>query len=63
MVEGNIMNCLECKKPFDCQTDIWLCDGCQDKFDLDRLWKMHDKNEIDALDFNENESVREKFRK
>ena len=63
MVEGNIMNCLECKKPFDCQTDIWLCDDCQDKFDLDKLWEMHDKNEIDALDFNERDSVMERFRK
>ncbi len=54
--------CLECDKEFSCERDIQLCDDCIDEFDLDKLWKMHDNNEIDALDFNRSESVRERFR-
>lgn len=54
--------CLECNKKFIQERDIQLCDNCVDKFDLDRLWKMHDNNELDALDFNENKSLREQFR-
>ena len=33
------------------------------KFDLGYLWNLHDNNVLDALDFNDNEVVREKFRK
>jgi len=54
--------CLECSKESYMERDIQLCDNCVDKFDLDKLWKMHDNNEIDALDFNESERVREQFR-
>lgn len=55
--------CLECGKKFMQDRDIQLCDDCVDLFDLDRLWKLHDENKIDALDFNEQKSVREQFRK
>jgi hypothetical protein len=41
--------CLECGKVFDQQTDIQLCDDCMPKFDIDRLWEMHDKKELDAM--------------
>lgn len=58
----NIANCLECKNAFEQERDIQLCDNCVDLFDLDRLWKLHDNNKLDALDFNENKSLREKFR-
>ena len=54
--------CLECKKLEHIDRDIQLCMGCIDKFDLDELWRLHDLNELDALDFNENKSLREKFR-
>lgn len=57
--------CLECKRFYvdENSRDIQLCDDCINKFDLDKLWAMHDKNELDALDFNESKSMREKFRK
>ena len=55
--------CLECKKPFNCETDIQLCDKCMKLFNLDKLWKLHDKGKLDALDFNESSKLREKFRK
>ena len=54
--------CLECGKQFIQDRDIQLCDNCVDKFDLDKLWKLHDANKLDALDFNENKSMRERFR-
>jgi len=54
--------CLECKRVFRCETDIWLCQKCMKLFDTDRLWAEHDNNKIDALDFNENKSIREKYR-
>ena len=60
---NNIAQCLECKKEFEQERDIQLCDNCIDKFDLERLWKEHDENKIDALDFNERASIREKYRK
>jgi hypothetical protein len=61
--EECVASCLECKKPFIQERDIQLCDRCVKLFDLDRLWKMHDSNKIDALDFNERKSIREKYRK
>ncbi len=61
-MEDNEATCLECKNKFLQERDIQLCDVCVDKFDLDKLWKLHDNNKIDALDFNEQASVREKFR-
>ena len=54
--------CLECKKDFYCDTDLQLCPKCMKKFDVDKLWKLHDKGELDALDFNERASIRERFR-
>ena len=63
MKEEDILSvCLECNKEFQRQTDIQLCDKCMDKFDLDRLWEQHDKNKLDALDFNESKTLMEQFR-
>ena len=61
-MENFYTNCVECGKRFHIERDIELCDNCLDKFDLERLWKLHDKNELDALDFNETKSFREQFR-
>lgn len=55
--------CLECKKEFEQDRDIQLCDDCVDKFDLDKLWMCHDERQLDALNFNESEKLREQFRK
>ena len=55
--------CVECDKWFELDRDIWLCEDCLKKFDLDKLWDLHDKNQLDALDFNESAKMREKFRK
>ncbi len=60
---GDIAICIECKNEFICSSDLQLCDKCIDKFDLDQLWKDHDNNKIDGLDFNERKSIREKYRK
>jgi len=58
----NIGFCLECKKEFSIQTDIQLCQDCMKLFDTDKLWKLHDNNKLDALDFNESKKFREQFR-
>lgn len=58
----NKATCLECKKEFVQERDIQLCDACINKFNLDKLWKDHDNNKIDALDFNESKKIREKYR-
>ena len=58
----NNCNCVNCNILFDCQTDIMLCEDCQALFDLDKLWLDHDNNLIDALDFNENENIRNKYK-
>lgn len=63
MEETNKAICVECKEVFDCDSDIQLCDKCIEKFDLERLWRQHDKGLICALDFNENEKFREKYKK
>jgi hypothetical protein len=55
--------CVNCEEVFYADRDICLCDSCCDLFDLDKLWKLHDKNKLDALDFNELKSMRDKFRK
>jgi len=60
--EMNRATCLECGKGFIQERDIQLCDVCVDFFDMEKLWDMHDRNELDALDFNENKSMRERFR-
>lgn len=56
--------CLECKKPIPphAEVDLQLCQECMALFDTDKLWKQHDNNEIDALDFNESSKIREKYR-
>lgn len=54
--------CLECKKKYNQDTDIDLCENCRDLFYLDWLWCLHDNNMLDALDFNESKSLRERFR-
>ena len=58
--------CVECGKveylDESALTDIALCDDCIPKFNLDELWEMHDANQIDALDFNESQEFRERFR-
>jgi hypothetical protein len=61
-LNDELCSCLECEKFFYQERDIELCDNCIDKFDLNKLWKMHDKNELDALDFNESKKFRERFR-
>jgi len=55
--------CLECGKRFEQDRDIQLCDKCMKLFDTDKLWDLHDRNIIDALDFNENRKMMENFRK
>ena len=54
--------CLECERIFRCETDIQLCQKCMKLFDTDKLWSDHDKNKIDALDFNESKKMRERYR-
>lgn len=61
-LNDELSRCLECEVWFKQDRDIQLCDKCVDKFDLDKLWKLHDTNQLDALDFNENKSIRERFR-
>ena len=62
-LNDELCSCLECREFFYQDRDIELCDKCIDKFDLDRLWKLHDENKLNALDFNENKKFREGFRK
>jgi len=59
----NTAICLECKNTFEQDRDIQLCDNCIELFDLDKIWKLHDLDKLDALDFNESQAFREKFRK
>lgn len=59
----NTAICLECKMEFEQERDIQLCDCCVLKFDLEQLWFLHDKDKLDALDFNESKTMRERFRK
>ena len=54
--------CVECRRLFIQERDIQLCDNCISKFDLDKLWNLHDQNKLDALDFNESMKLREQFR-
>jgi len=61
--EEDLSICLECKEKFKQERDLQICDNCINLFDSDKLWKLHDLNKLDALDFNENKSLREKFRK
>ena len=61
-LNDELSRCLECREFFRQERDTQLCDNCCKKFDLDKLWKLHDNNELDALDFNESEKLRERFR-
>lgn len=54
--------CLDCLEEMEIETDIKLCQKCMKNYDTERLWKDHDKNKIDALDFNESEQMRNKYR-
>ncbi len=55
-------DCLECSKKFIQERDLQVCDVCVKLFDLDKLWELHDLNELDALDFNESKEFRGRFR-
>jgi hypothetical protein len=57
-----LAECVECGEEFYQDKDLQICDECEKLFDTKKLWKLHDKNELDALDFNESKSFREKFR-
>lgn len=61
-LNDELSKCLECNSWFLQDRDIQLCDNCVGKFDLDKLWKMHDNNLLDALDFNEHDLFRKRFR-
>ena len=61
-LNDELSKCYECGKFFYQERDIQLCDNCVNKFDLNRLWALHDKGKLDALDFNENKKLREQFR-
>ena len=54
--------CLECGRYEERDRDIQLCMAGCEKFDLEELWRLHNLNELDALDFNESKSFRERFR-
>lgn len=60
--EENKAICLECNKEFLQDRDLQICDDCINLFDSDELWRLHDLNKLDALDFNENRNLRERFR-
>ena len=55
--------CLDCLEEMEIETDIQLCQECMKNYDVDKLWDMHDNNELDALDFNESPQMRQHFRK
>jgi len=57
--------CLDCNNliPTELEVDIQLCPNCMKNYNVDKLWDMHDKEELNALDFNENKEMREKFRR
>lgn len=58
------MNCLDCGKslPEEAETDIRLCQACMNNYNINRLWQLHDANELNALDFNEDPKMRDEFR-
>jgi hypothetical protein len=58
----NYAICLECGKEFEQLFDLQLCGKCQNIYDTDRLWADHDNNKVDALDFNESKSFRDKYK-
>jgi hypothetical protein len=56
-----MLKCLECGKFIE-DMDLQICYDCTELFDLDRLWAEHDADKLDALDFNESNKMRERFR-
>lgn len=62
-INDELCRCLECGCFFKQDRDLEVCDKCVNKFDTDKLWKLHDEKKLDALDFNESKKVRDKFRK
>lgn len=60
---GGYSYCLDCKKQMEIETDIQLCQKCMNNYNINKLWELHDKNKLDALDFNESNLFREQFRK
>ncbi len=61
-LNDDLSRCLECGEWFRQEYDLLLCDKCMKKFDADKLWEMHDLGALDALDFNESQKIRERFR-
>lgn len=61
--EGGGRVCIECGDKIKVPRDLQLCSDCCEKFDLDRLWELHDEGKLDALDFNRSEKMRDRFRK
>jgi hypothetical protein len=59
--EGNTFLCLDCGKEEFYETDLLVCDECIKKYDAEKIWELHDNNQIDALDFNESEVFRKQF--
>ena len=55
--------CLDCQEIMEIETDIQLCQECMKAYDTDKIWRLHDNNEIDALDCNESAQFRNQFRK
>ena len=62
-LNDELSSCLDCKERFLQERDIQLCDDCISNYDLNKLWDLHDNNKLCALDFNESESMRTKFRR
>lgn len=60
--EEDTFFCLDCRKECPIETDILLCSECMKNYDTERLWKEHDNNKIDVLDFNESKKFRDKYR-
>ncbi len=54
--------CLDCNN-FAGETDIRLCADCMQHYNVEKLWQLHDANELEALDFNESQAMRDQFRK
>ncbi len=60
---GNYGFCIDCGENLQEELDIQLCEDCMRDYDVETLWKLHDKGELNALDFNENAKMRKRFYK
>ena len=60
---SNFGTCIDCKKALQIETDIQICMTCMEHYNIDKLWQDHDNGKIDALDFNESEDIRKKYRR